>query len=166
MKSDIRKFLDCTGNSPVDIDCDNVKGKLKAAMLKRIDLQLEELNEKKEALENDDWVKVLDGVFDNDVYQHQDIIDLEAVGFNYRGACKEGCINNSLKYTTSKEYAENWLHELQEKTGKDDWYISANTVWGETFYCLKNRVTHKVSKYWDFPEADFRPFVPEKFKDE
>lgn len=163
MKAEVRKFMGAVGGL---VNYDEVpKEELFARILKRKPFSDEEYKEfYEEGAEAKNGRLTLDGLIDRLYFSTQDWIDLEEAGFDVSGAIQAIHINNSLKYTTSLVMVEHWLQELQEKTGLDKWYISSAGYEGTVYYCLKDKVTNKVCKYWDFPTVDLSPFVPEKYR--
>jgi hypothetical protein len=162
MKQQVKEFMYAIGLKPLSFDEAN-KGNLKQRLLDRIQWHQEELNELKDALEENDWTAALDAIVDIRYFALQDEIELEEAGFDVAKAKELVCENNSLKYTISFELANRWARELNTT------YIYVDVNQGEdglNHYCIKDLQTDKVKKYYDFPKVDLSSCVPDKFKSE
>ena len=163
MKTEVMKFMGAVGGL-VDYNKEP-KEKLFERILARKPFSDEEYREFYEdgALAQNGQLTI-DGLVDRLYFSTQDWIDLELAGFDVMGAIQAIHANNALKYTTNVTTVRGWLEELQENTGLDKWYICSSVYQGTTYHCLKDKVTNKVCKYWDFPTVDLSPFVPERYK--
>jgi len=163
MKQAVEQFVKCTGNYRT-LD---TKEDFFEEVDKLIPLIQEELNELQESL-NLHWVEgVLDDCLDLKVYNYQLQSLLERLGCDVSSAEVAVDVNNSLKYTPSKELAEKWLEEHKAQALQLgvplNMYICITEVDGIDYYCLKRKSDNKVMKYCGFERVELDKFVPVEY---
>jgi len=163
MKSAVEKFMKCTGNYRTL----NSKEDFFVEVDKLIPLIQEELDELRESLKLR-WVEgVLDDTLDLRVYNYQLESLLGRLGCLVVPAEEAVDVNNSLKYTPSKELAEKWLHEHKVQAAilgvPCPAYICITEVDGIDYYCLKRKSDNKVMKYCGFARVELDKFVPVEY---
>jgi hypothetical protein len=163
MKQAVEQFVKCTGNYRT-LD---TKEDFFEEVDKLIPLIQEELDELRESLKLR-WVEgVLDDCLDLKVYNYQLQSLLERLGCDVSSAEVSVDVNNSLKYTTSKELAQKWLLEHKEQALKLgvplNMHICITEVDGIDYYCLKRTGDGKVMKYCGFARVQLDKYVPQEF---
>lgn len=163
MKQAVEKFMKCTGNYRTL----NSKEDFFVEVDKLIPLIQEELDELQQSL-NLRWVEgVLDDCLDLKVYNWQLQSLLERLGCDVSSAEVAVDVNNSLKYTPSKELAEKWLHDHKVQATilslPLNMYICITEVDGIDYYCLKRKSDNKVMKYVGFGRVALERFVPVEY---
>jgi hypothetical protein len=122
-----------------------------------VPLLQEELNELDAAIKANDVQEVLDACVDLSYFLTQLQIWLEQAGVDVQESEELVCFNNELKFTTKERLAEIWAEEV----GLDRVYVDESIDEdGTPQYCIKDRVTHKVKKFKDFPSVDLSTCVP------
>lgn len=156
MKSYVRPFMSATGVLPPPFD-DMTLPVFIEGVKPLVPLLQEELNELDAAIKANDVQEVLDACVDLSYFVTQLQIWLEQAGVVVQKAEELVCLNNELKYTTDQGLVERWLGEV----GSDKVYVDENIDEdGTTQYCIKDKVTHKVKKFKDFPSVDLSACVP------
>lgn len=129
----------------------------KEMQLSLVEKLLEEVLEFKVSLEEGDIVNSVKEMTDIKFVFTQCEITAEQAGVDVQEAEELVCLNNELKYTEIEFFAEEWA----EGIGLDKVYVDKNVDEdGEEQYCIKDKVTHKVKKFKDFPKIDLSPCVP------
>jgi len=156
LKSDVRQFMSACGLLPPSYD-DMTLPVFIDGVSPLVPLLQEELNELDTAIKSNDVQEILDACVDLSYFITQLEIWLEQAGVGVQEAEELVCLNNELKYTFSEPMAEDWATAV----GLEKVYVDGNDDEnGFTQYCIKDRVTHKVKKYKDFPSVDLSPCVP------
>lgn len=163
MKSEVEKFMKCTGNYR-SIDTKEV---LFEEVAKLIPLIQEELDELRESLKLR-WVEgILDDTLDLKVYNYQLESLLERLGCLVAPAEEAVDVNNSLKYTPSEKLAEKWLRDHKVQAAilgvPCPAYLCITEVDGIDYYCLKRKSDNKVMKYCGFERVELEKFVPVEY---
>lgn len=163
MKQAVEQFVKYTGNYRT-LD---TKEDFFEEVDKLIPLIQEELNELQESL-NLHWVEgVLDDCLDLKVYNYQLQSLLERLGCDVSSAEVAVDVNNSLKYTTSKELADKWLHDHRVQATilgvPCPVYVCVTWVEDRNYYCLKRKSDNKVMKYVGFDRVQLDEYVPPEF---
>jgi hypothetical protein len=118
---------------------------------------LEEVLEFKVSLEEGDIVNSVKEMTDIKFVFTQCEITAEQAGVDVQEAEELVCLNNELKYTFGEQLANNWANSV----GIDKVYVEENKAEnGSTYFCIKDRVTHKVKKFKGFPVVDLSTCVP------
>lgn len=156
MKSYVRRFMSATGTLPPNYD-DMTLPVFIGGVKPLVPLLQEELDELDAAIKANDVVEVTDAFVDLKYFLSQLEIWLEQAGVDVQQAEQLVCLNNELKYTEIAFFAEEWAEEI----GLDKVYVDENIDEdGTTQYCIKDRVTHKVKKFKDFPVVSLEQCVP------
>ena len=156
MKAYIRQFMAATGTLPPTYD-NMTLPVLINGVKPLVPLLQEELNELDAAIKANDVQEVLDARVDLKVFITQLEIWLEQAGVDVQEAEELVCLNNELKYTTKESLAERWA----EGVGLDKIYVAESfDEEGTPQYCIKDKVTHKVKKFKDFPVVSLEQCVP------
>ena len=161
MKGAVLEFMGATGSEPLVINHIEDLKKLKHRMLERIKWHKEELKEIEDALNLEDWKEVVDANVDMLYFQLQDTLDLEAAGFDVWEAKQVICENNASKYSTSFDYIDGQRKQLNNP----DIVTDVNVFDDQVYYCLKDKVTGKVKKPFDYVPVDLTHCLPSYIKD-
>lgn len=160
MKHRVSKWMKRVGQEFSD-DCDWVEEA--RAIFPR--LYEEMVREVEEAFEERDVVKFADAIKDAQFVLAQWELLLESKGVDMDTCGDLICDNNDEKYSTSKEYVENWLTEWQQN---DPWFASklyVSETWsvedGCFYYCLKDD-TGKVRKSKSHVAVNLLPCIPKE----
>lgn len=123
---------------------------------------LEEVKETGEAIEKNNPVKVLDGVVDSFVTLLGLAKQLEELGFDVLGACKQVALDNLLKFPTEETIAKASVESLANKGVKARYVESeVELVVSNVFVILDNN--NKVRKSIDFKGTELSEYVPHGF---
>jgi len=156
LKSYVRHFMSACGLLPPSYD-DMTLPVFIDGVKPLVPLLQEELNELDAAIKANDVQEVLDACVDLSYFLTQLQIWLEQAGVDVQEAEELVCLNNELKYSRDELMVEDWAVDA----GLDKVYVDGNLDEdGYTQYCIKDRVTHKVKKFKDFPKIDLSTCVP------
>ena len=155
------QFMKATGNDfPVDID----RNQFFKQVGKLLPLLKEEVAELEDALIAKDVVETVDALSDIRVYMDQFNYLQDKAGIDRVAVNEAVDLNNSLKWTTSKDLALSWLFDLgYEDIGVLETNIRIEGADGSISsyktYCLKD-LKGKVRKFKDFPKVDLKEYIP------
>jgi hypothetical protein len=123
---------------------------------------LEEVKETGEAIEENNPVKVLDGVVDSFVTLLGLAKQLEESGFDVLGACQQVAFDNLQKFPTEEDIAKASVDSLVNKGVNAQYVESEIETFEGTPYVILNG-NNKVLKPINFKATDLSEYVPYYF---
>lgn len=147
----VKKFNNIAGNNDVSI---------KGFKTQQRNVYEECVKEVEEALNENNPVKLLDGVVDGLYVVFGQLAKLEALGCNIEGAIQQVCSDNLSKFPSKEEDVQKSILHYNSQN------INVNYTYNANYDCYVIKDSNlKIRKPWNFVSTDLTKYVPKELRE-